>query len=113
MENINIKNQAKETAEHLSAYAHNQLEISKLLFIKKAAKASSFLMYIFIASLFLLFIAFMLSIALGVFLGEKLGSYPLAFLIIAAINLVLLITLAVFKKQIIDNAVLRKLLKQL
>lgn len=113
MENINIKNQSKETAAHLGAYAHNQLEISKLLFIKKTAKASSFLMYIFIASLLLLFIAFMLSISAGLYIGNLIGSYPLAFLIIAGINFLLLILLAVFKKAIIDNAVLRKLLKQM
>lgn len=113
MENINITNQTKETAEHLSAYAYNQLEISKLLLIKKATKASSFVMFIFISSLFILFIAFMISIAIGLYLGEMIGSYPLAFLIMAGINLLFLLLLIIMKKAIIDNVLLRKLIKEI
>lgn len=113
MENINITKQAKETADHMSAYAHNQLEITKLHFIKKASKASSFVMFTFISSLFTLFIAFMISIAVGLFIGESIGSYPLAFLIVAGINLLLLLLLIVFKKTLIDNYFLRKLIKQM
>lgn len=113
MENINIKKQSKKTASHLSAYAHNQWEISKLIFIKKTAQTSSFIMYVFIFSLFALFISFALSIALGLYIGEAIGSYPLAFVIIAGINLLLLLLVFAFKNVIIYNPILRKLIKEI
>lgn len=113
METINIKNQTKETVNHVAAYAHNQMEISKLLLLKKTAQASSFLMFIFIASLLLFFMSFMLSIAAGIFLGDLIGSYPLSFLIIAVVNLLFLILLTVFRKSILDNVVLRQIIKQM
>lgn len=113
MENINIKNQTKETVNHVAAYAHNHLEISKLILLKKTAQASSFLMFIFISSLFLFFISFMLSIAAGIYIGELIGSYPLSFLIIAGINVLLLLILIIFRRTILDNTVLRQIIKQM
>lgn len=113
MKNINIKDQTTELVDHVKVFSKNKLEIYKLVLAKNMTKTISFIMFMFLSSLVLLSLIIMLSVSAGIYLGEILNNYPLAFLLVAFGNLIFLILTYFIKKYFLDNLILRKLLTQI
>lgn len=84
----------------LSAYVQLKLELLKLNTYERIGRTVSILSY----GLILIFIAFFaflfIFLALGFFLGEQLGSVSVGFAVVAAIYLLLLSIIGLYRKRI-------------
>ena len=102
-----------ETFEYARQYVQQQKELIKLEIAEKTAKTISSLVTIavlaFLAAIFLI----MLSIALGLWLGEMWGSYGAAFLIVAAVYGILGGIVYFFQQSGVTNPILNKILSEM
>lgn len=81
-------------------YLDTQVELLKLRAIAKSSRIAGALIVDASKLLLLLIIIFFLSLALGFYLGELLGSYSLGFLSTAGIFLVILLIIRAFEPQL-------------
>lgn len=113
MENVNLKEQGKATKEHLEIYAKNQMQWYKFIFAEKMARFGSFIFVGFFLSLIALLFFIVLSVAFGLFLGQLMDNYSLAFLIVSVLYLLLGVILFLCRKMLFRNPLLKTLIKEL
>ena len=113
MEDLNLINQSKRTASHIESYSKNEIQLMKFKFAEKFTRLSSFVVVTLIGGLFGLMMLGFLSLALGFALADLLGSYSLAFLIMGAIYLVIILLLFVARRMILRDAILRNIINEL
>jgi len=96
----------------LQEYAEVRISIFKLELIRTTSRISGLMIWLII-SIFLLFLIFIFGgITLGFLFGELLHSNAAGFACATGIIVVVAILLAIFRKQLFINPVIRVLIKQ-
>jgi hypothetical protein len=101
----------KENKKHLKDYLDTRLDILRLRLIRIFSKSAGYFIWIII-SLFLLwvFIIF-LGLVTGFWLSSLTGSYTIGFGITALILLVLIVALALLRKALFVNPIIKLIIK--
>jgi len=107
----NILQTAGETFEYANIYVEKRLDLLKLESAEKIAKSTSAIITLAVVGFLATMVIIMLSIAIGFFLGESLGSYSLAFFIITAVYALFGLIVYFFKRQLVTNPVLSAVLE--
>lgn len=107
----NIASFIKENKKLVKEYVDTKLEIYKLKFIRIFSRSAGYFIWIMV-SLFLLwlFIIF-LGLVAGFWLSDLTGSYTIGFGIVTLIILLKIILLALLRKSLFINPILRKIIK--
>ena len=103
-----LKENTEAIQENAKAYIESSLAYYKLWGFKVAMKSTTLMLKFFLISLCLMIVLFFVSIAGAMALGNTFGSYPLGFLAVAAIYLVLALLLFLVKDKIIEGPILEK-----
>lgn len=103
-----IKENAENIQEHAQAYIESSLNYYKLWGFKVAMKSTTmivkFALIFFCFTMVLLFCSLAGAFAIGIMLD----SYPLGFLIIAGVYLVLMLLLFLIKDKIVEGTILER-----
>ncbi|MGM1428427.1 hypothetical protein ACS126_04170 [Sphingobacterium lactis] len=89
-----------EAFDKSKAYVETQIELAKLKALSRASRILGSLIVDASKVLLTLLIVFFMSLALGFYLGELLGSYSLGFLATGGIFIVLLLLIRVFEPKL-------------
>lgn len=100
-----------EVYGYSKAFLLQQLEYFKLDIAERVSRSLSLAITIFVLAMLFLIILLFASLALGIYLGEQLGSYPKAFLIISGGYAVLTFGLLLFRRLLITNPILSRIIK--
>jgi uncharacterized membrane protein YgcG len=100
MEEENTSTMFKEIKDDVSKYVKNTIELTKLSAYEKISKATSEATYSLILACIILFVLFIASITLAIYLGEILMSLWAGFGLVALLNIVLIIILLLLRKPI-------------
>ena len=103
-----LKENVDNIQENTKAYIETSLAYYKLLGFKVAMKSTTLMVKFFLIAFFLMIVLLFISIAGAFFFGEMLNSYPLGFLCIAGIYLVLALLLFFVKDRIVEGPILAK-----
>lgn len=110
-ETNSVLESAGEVYGYIRIYLKQHLEYYKLDIAERISKAiSAAITMIVLLMLFFMMLGF-LSVAAGFYLAERLGSTWEAFLIIAAAYFVLTLLVALFRRFVITNPVLSRVIK--
>lgn len=94
-------------------YAESWYKLTVLSGTKKATQAAAFLLTILSVVFLGLFVLLFAGLALGIWLGELLNNPPAGYVIVAALFLVIMVTLIALRNKIvfpfIRDAIIRKL----
>lgn len=101
---------AGETFEYANQYVQKQIDLLKLDSAAKIAKSTSAIITLAVIGFLATMVMIMLSITIGFALGETLGSYALAFLIITGVYALIALVVYFFKRQLVTNPVLSTVL---
>lgn len=104
---------AGETIEYGKMYMEQKMDFYRLETSKRLAKTTSNLATLAVISFLIMMVIIFLSIAGGLLLGDFLGSYGLAFLVITSIYLLAVLAIYFFKKEIITNPILSLVIKEM
>lgn len=107
----NLMESAGEAYGYARAYAEQQLEYYKLEIAERVSISLSAAITIVIIGMVLLIFTMFLSLALGFYLAEKLGSFSQAFLIVSGIHAAIALIVIVFRRHMITNPILSKIIK--
>ncbi|MEX0966200.1 MAG: phage holin family protein [Bacteroidia bacterium] len=99
----------KEPVHHLAEYIETRLELFRLQLLDKLSSTFSTLASLAIVACFFLFFVIFSSVALALLLGKWLGDYYIGFAIISGFYLLLTIIFFIFKRQLIYNPILNKM----
>jgi len=103
-----IKDNLEDIQENAQAYVETSLAYYKLWGFKVAMKSTTLAVKFFLISLCLTIVLLFVSVAGALALGDVLGSYPLGFLLVAGIFLVLALLLFLVKDKIVEGPILEK-----
>jgi len=103
-----LKENVDNIQENTKAYIETSLAYYKLLGFKVAMKSTTLMVKFFLIAFCLMIVLLFISIAGAFFFGEMLNSYPLGFLCIAGIYLVLALILFFVKDRIVEGPILAK-----
>lgn len=106
-----ILESAGEAYGYAKAYVEQQVEYAKLDLVERISIAISTAVSTVVVSLLFLMVLGFLSLAGGFFLAQKLGSAGEAFLIIGGIYAVLAIFALLFRRVLITNPILSRIIK--
>jgi len=104
---------AGETLEYGKMYVEQKMDFYRLETSKRLAKTTSNLVTVAVIGFLAMMVIIFLSIAGGLLLGDLLGSYGLAFLVITGIYLLAALGIYFFKKEIITNPILSLVIKEM
>lgn len=99
-----------ESIGYAREYLSQQVELTKLELAEKIALITSMLVNSLVFFLLGLLVFTMGSIALGFYLGDRYESYATGFLIVFGIYVLLFLLLFAFRKKMISNPILEKIL---
>ena len=108
-----MSQQAGEIVGYVKEYGEKQVKLVKLEMAERISKITSGLALMMVAFALLLFILLLLSIAVGIYLGQIWGSYPMAFLFLSGFYLVVGVILIVFKKSLVTNPILEIVINEM
>jgi hypothetical protein len=94
-------------------YLETRLEIIRLQGIRASSKAMGFFIWILISIFSLLLVMIFLGIVLGLWLSELTGSYIQGFGITALIFIFIVALLAIFRKSLFVNPVIKVMISKL
>ena len=94
--------------ENTKAYLDKSIAYYKLWGFKVAMKSTTLALKFFLIAICLMIVLFFVSIAGAMAIGNSLHSYPLGFLIVAGIYLVLVFLLFLIKDKIVEGPILEK-----
>ncbi|NJK84176.1 MAG: hypothetical protein HC912_10640 [Saprospiraceae bacterium] len=77
-----------KVAGYAQEYAHTQIELLKLEFAERLSKAVAFLVIVFLLGSIATIVFTLLNVVLGLYLGNLLQNYTLAFLLLAGVYFV-------------------------
>jgi F0F1-type ATP synthase assembly protein I len=100
-----------ESTEYARHYAEKQVEYVKLLIAERTAKTASALVTTLAVTFIVLLVIIMLSITLGFFLGSLLKSYPLAFLCVSVLYMIIGGMIYLLRRQFVTNPILTLIIK--
>jgi len=103
-----LKENVDNIQENTKAYIETSLAYYKLWGFKVAMKSTTLMVKFFLIAFCLLIVLLFISIAGALVFGEMLNSYPLGFLSVAGIYLVLALILFFVKDRIVEGPILAK-----
>jgi amino acid transporter len=103
-----LKQNTEAIQNNAKAYVESSLAYYKLWGFKVAMKSTTLLVKFFLIAMCLMIVLFFVSIAGAMALGQLLQSYPLGFLSVAGIYLVLALLLFLIKDKIVEGPILEK-----
>ena len=103
-----LKENTEAIQENAKAYVESSLAYYKLWGFKVAMKSTTLMLKFFLIALCLMIVLFFVSIAGAMALGQLFDSYPLGFLAVAGIYLVLALLLFLVKDKIVEGPILEK-----
>lgn len=113
MEQEKLLEDLGETYGYLKAYVEKRVELARLGMIEKFAKAMSFLISLVAFLLIIGMVVLLLSLALGFYLSEVLGSNSLAFLILSGVYLVIGLLVFALRNPLIRNPLIGQAIRSL
>jgi len=103
-----LKENMEAIQENAKAYLESSLAYYKLWGFKVAMKSTTLLVKFFLIAMCLMIVLLFVSIAVAMALGQLFDSYPLGFLAVAGIYLVLALLLFLVKDKIVEGPILEK-----
>jgi len=103
----------KENKKLVREYLDTRLEVYKLKLIRIISKSAGYFIWVIISLFLLLLLMIFLGVVGGIWLSEVTGSYVLGFGIIAALVLLKIIFLAVFRNTFFVNPVIRNVISRI
>ena len=103
-----LKENVDNIQENTKAYIETSLAYYKLWGFKVAMKSTTLMVKFFLIAFCLMIVLLFISIAGALVFGEMLNSYPLGFLSVAGIYLVLALLLFFVKDRIVEGPILTK-----
>ncbi|WP_293875402.1 competence protein [Flavobacterium sp.] len=103
-----IKQNAEDIQENTKAYIEKSLAYYKLWGFKVAMKSTTLAFKFFLIAICLVIVLLFVSVAGSLFLGQVFHSYPLGFLCVASVYLVLALLLFLIKDKIVEGPILEK-----
>ena len=103
-----LKENVDSIQENAKAYLESSISYYKLWGFKVAMKSTTMILKFFLISICLMIFLLFISIAGAIALGQMMDSYPIGFLIVAGIYLVLALLLFLVKDKIVEGPILEK-----
>ncbi|WP_395066106.1 competence protein [Flavobacterium sp.] len=103
-----LKENTDAIQENTKAYIESSLAYYKLWGFKVAMKSTTLMLKFFLIAICLMIVLLFVSIAGAFALGNLFNSYPLGFLAVAGIYLVLALLLFLVKDKIVEGPILEK-----
>ena len=103
-----IKDNLEDIQENTQAYLETSLAYYKLWGFKVAMKSTTLIVKFVLIALCLTIVLLFVSVAGALALGSLMGSYPLGFLTVAGIYLVLALLLFLIKDKVVEGPILEK-----
>ncbi len=103
-----LKENTEAIQENAKAYIDTSIAYYKLWGFKVAMKSTTLMLKFFLITLCLMIVLLFVSIAGAIALGQLFNSYPLGFLAVAGIYLVLALLLFLVKDKIVEGPILEK-----
>jgi hypothetical protein len=103
-----LKENTEAIQENAKAYVENSLAYYKLWGFKVAMKSTTLLVKFLLIAMCLMIVLLFVSISGAMALGQLFKSYPLGFLAVAGIYLVLALLLFLVKDKIVEGPILEK-----
>ncbi len=103
-----LKENVEDIQENAKAYLESSISYYKLWGFKVAMKSTTMILKFFLISICLMIFLLFISIAGAIALGQMMDSYPIGFLIVARIYLVLALLLFLVKDKIVEGPILEK-----
>lgn len=103
-----LKENTAAIQENAKAYIESNLAYYKLWGFKVAMKSTTLMLKFFLIAMCLMIVLLFISIAGAMALGNLFNSFPLGFLIVAGIYLVLALLLFLVKDKIVEGPILEK-----
>ena len=103
-----IKENVEAIQDHSKAYIESTIAYYKLWGFKVAMKSTTLMVKFFLIAFFLMIVMLFISIAGALALGEFFNSYPLGFLAVAGIYMILVVILFFAKDKIVEGPILEK-----
>ncbi|WP_396155472.1 competence protein [Flavobacterium macrobrachii] len=103
-----LKENVDSIQENAKAYLESSISYYKLWGFKVAMKSTTMILKFFLISICLMIFLLFISIAGAIALGEMMDSYPIGFLIVAGVYLVLALLLFLVKDKIVEGPILEK-----
>ena len=103
-----LKENTEAVQENAKAYLESSIAYYKLWGFKVAMKSTTLMLKFFLIAICLSIVLLFVSVAGAFALGNLLGNYPLGFLCVAVIYLVLALLLFLVKDKIIEGTILEK-----
>lgn len=100
-----------EVYGYSKAYLQQQLEYFKLDIAERVSRSISLAITVFVLVMLFLLILLFASLALGIYLGQQLGSYSEAFLLVSGGYAVLTLILLLLRRVLITNPILSRIIK--
>lgn len=102
---------AGEAYGYAKAYIEQQLEYTKLDIAERLSIAISSAITAIVVVQLAFFVAGFLSIALGIYLGQRMGSYAQSFLIVGGIYAAITFIIVLFRRPLVTNPVVSRIIK--
>lgn len=103
-----LKENVDDIQENAKAYMESSIAYYKLWGFKVAMKSTTLMVKFLLIAICLMIVLFFISIAGALALGQLFGSYPLGFLTIAGIYLIIVFLLFLVKDKIVEGPILEK-----
>jgi hypothetical protein len=103
-----LKENTEAIQQNAKAFIETNIEYYKLWGFKVAMKSTTFILKFFLIALCFMFVLLFISIAGAMALSQKFDSYPLGFLAVAGVYLVLTLLLFLLKYKIVEGPILKK-----
>ena len=103
-----IKENVEDIQDNAKAYIESNLAYYKLWGFKVAMKSTTLALKFSLIAICLIIVLLFVSVAGAMSLGNAFGSYPLGFLAVAGIYLVLALLLFLVKDKIVEGPILEK-----
>jgi amino acid transporter len=103
-----LKENTEAIQENAKAYIETNIAYYKLWGFKVAMKSTTLMLKFFLIAMCLMIVLLFISIAGAMALGQLFDSYPLGFLAVAGIYLVLALLLFLVKDKIVEGPILEK-----
>jgi amino acid transporter len=103
-----LKENTEAIQENAKAYIESSISYYKLWGFKVAMKSTTLILKFFLIAICLMIVLFFVSIAGAMALGNVLHSYPLGFLCVAGLYLIIALLLFLVKDKIVEGPILEK-----
>jgi hypothetical protein len=103
-----LKENVENIQENAKAYIESNIAYYKLWGFKVAMKSTTLALKFFLIAICLIIVLLFLSVAGALALGNLFGSYPMGFVAVAGIYLILVFLLFLVKDKIVEGPILEK-----